>query len=368
MAKLHKVAAIDLGTVSSRLVLAEVSDGTIVSSNKHTEITDLGEGVDATGRFCEGAVERVTAACSTFVNEARAFGAECICTTLTSAARDVSNGELLLGRLRDLDLKPQVISGLVEARLTFFGVAHDFLNERILVADSGGGSTELVCGSYVQQLGTAAERGRTAEGQRGAARLELEDTQSLNIGCRRVTERFLLSDPATDEEIARASRWAEEQFSEYWTGARDGATGAVAGAGRVPGAATCAVCAGDAAKPERLVAVGGTVTTLVAMVYELKQYDSAFVHLHDLTLAEVETAIERMRGLVSGEIATLPGIQPKRARVILAGSLVIRALMRTGGYDRLTVSENSLLAGMAATINEALDGVEPTIGWTPELS
>lgn len=104
------------------------------------------------------------------------------------------------------------------------------------------------------------------------------------------------------------------------------------------------------------------------MVYELKQYDSAFVHLHDLTLAEVETAIERMRGLVSGEIATLPGIQPKRARVILAGSLVIRALMRTGGYDRLTVSENSLLAGMAATINEALDGVEPTIGWTPELS
>jgi len=94
--KRYKVAAIDLGTVSSRLVLAQVEAGAIVESSKHTEITDLGEGVDATGRFCEAAVERVLAACRMFVDEARAFGAACICTTCTSAARDASNAALLL--------------------------------------------------------------------------------------------------------------------------------------------------------------------------------------------------------------------------------------------------------------------------------
>ena len=135
--KRYKVAAIDLGTVSSRLVLAQVEGGAIVESSKHTEITDLGEGVDATGRFCEAAVERVLAACHMFVDEARAFGAACICTTCTSAARDASNAALLLDGLRELGLEPQVIPGEVEARLTFFGVAHDFAGERIIVADSG---------------------------------------------------------------------------------------------------------------------------------------------------------------------------------------------------------------------------------------
>ena len=136
--KRYKVAAIDLGTVSSRLVLAQVEGGAIVESSKHTEITDLGEGVDATRRFCEAAVERVLAACRMFVDEARAFGAVCVCTTCTSAARDASNAALLLDGLRELELKPQVIPGEVEARLTFFGVAHDFAGERIIVADSRG--------------------------------------------------------------------------------------------------------------------------------------------------------------------------------------------------------------------------------------
>ena len=117
--KRYKVAAIDLGTVSSRLVLAQVEGGAIVESSRHTEITDLGEGVDATGRFCEAAVERVLAACRMFVDEARAFGAVCICTTCTSAARDASNAALLLDGLRELGLEPQVIPGEVEARLTF---------------------------------------------------------------------------------------------------------------------------------------------------------------------------------------------------------------------------------------------------------
>ncbi len=334
--KRYKVAAIDLGTVSSRLVLAQVEGGAIVESSKHTEITDLGEGVDATGRFCEAAVERVLAACRMFVDEAHAFGAVCICTTCTSAARDASNAALLLDGLRELGLEPQVIPGEVEARLTFFGVAHDFADERIIVADSGGGSTELATGVYAPERGVyAPERGVFA----------LEGTRSLDIGCRRVTERFFSALPPADGELAAAANWAGEQFAAYF--------------GSLPV---------DFERAERLVAVGGTVTTLVALVHELEPYDSSFVHLRELSLDQVSAAIERMSALDVAGIAALPGVQPKRAGVILAGAVVIRELMRAGGYKTLTVSENSLLAGMAATINEALDGAAPTIAWTPSLS
>lgn len=319
-----KIAAIDLGTVSSRLLCAEMSNGQITASIKRTVITDLGERVDATGVFAPAAIDRVTQACAEFVREAREFGAQHVCCTLTSAARDVSNGNELLDRLRDLGLVPQVIPGEVEARLTFYGVAHDFANERIAVADSGGGSTELV-------VGRASDGG-----------LELDCAESLNIGCRRVTERFFSSVPPSADELDKAAAWARAQFEPYW--------------------------AGLANRPERLVAVGGTVTTLVAMVHELAVYDSHFVHLRDLTIERVEDGIDRMRSLTVEQIAQLPGIQAKRAPVILAGAIVVRELMRAGGYGRLTVSENSLLAGAAATIYEVAMSGRTVIGWIPELS
>ena len=298
--KRYKVAAIDLGTVSSRLVLAQVEGGAIVESSKHTEITDLGEGVDATGRFCEAAVERVLAACRMFVDEARTFGAACICTTCTSAARDASNAALLLDGLHELGLEPQVIPGEVEARLTFFGVAHDFAGERIIVADSGGGSTELATGVYAPERGVFA----------------LEGTRSLDIGCRRVTERFFSTMPPARGELAAAAAWAGEQFAAYFEG--------------LPV---------DFERAERLVAVGGTVTTLVALVHELEPYDSNFVHLRELSLEQISAAIDRMSTLGVEGIAALPGVQPKRAGVILAGAVVIRELMRAGGYDALTVND-----------------------------
>lgn len=320
-----KIAAIDLGTVSSRLLCATMRDGVPADSRKHTVITDLGEGVDATGRFTDAAVERVLHTCADFVEEARAYGAQAVSTTLTSAARDASNAAELLDGLRALGLIPQVIPGEVEARLTFYGVAHDFPAQRIAVMDSGGGSTEFALGSYVP--GTA---------------LELDEAQSLDIGCRRATERFFNALPPTGEELEALSVWAREQFARFW---------------------------GHAGKrPDRLVAVGGTVTSLVALVHELAVYDSHFVHLRDLTQEQVDGCIERMAGMTAEQIAALPGIQAKRAPVILAGAVVIREAMRTGGYDSLTVSENSLLAGAAATIAEALAGKVAAIGWTPELA
>lgn len=324
-----KLAAIDLGTVSSRLLCVTMRDGVVVDSVKRTVITDLGQGVDASGLFAPEAIGRVVGACSGFVREARAYGARLVCTTLTSAARDVSNGGELLGKLRDLGLIPQVIPGEIEARLTFYGVAHDFPGERISVADSGGGSTELVVGSCAP---AATEGG-----------LDLECTRSLNIGCRRVTERFFSGMPPVDGEIEHAVAWMRPLFDEYWTGLAE--------------------------RPARLIAVGGTVTTLVAMIRGLVEYDSRFVHLRDLALGQVDAAIDRMRVMDVAGIASLPGIQPKRAPVILAGAVIMRELMAAGGYERLTVSENSLLAGVIATSSEAVayDG-ETVIGWSPELA
>lgn len=323
-----KLAAIDLGTVSSRLLCATMHDGAIVESRKHTVITDLGEGVDARGVFSAAAIERVTDACREFVDETRSYGASRVCTTLTSAARDVSNGDALLEQLGDLGLEPQVIPGEVEARLTFYGVAHDFPGERIAVADSGGGSTEIVVGTYAP----------SSEGDAFA----LECARSLDIGCRRVTERFFSALPPRGEELDAAVAWMRPQFDAYWRALDE--------------------------RPDRLIAVGGTVTSLVAMVHELTVYDSHFVHLRELTIYQVENAIAKMRAMGIEEIAALPGIQAKRAPVILAGAVVMRELMRSGGYDRLTVSENSLLAGSAATMCEAMAGEAPVIGWTPTLS
>lgn len=320
------IAAIDLGTVSSRLLLAEIREKRVVGVRKRTIITDLGERVDATGLISEAAIERVVGACRGFVDEIRDFGAVAVCTTLTSAARDAANGEALLAPLRELGLAPQVIPGEVEARLTFLGVAHDFPSELIAVADSGGGSTEVAVGRYDED----------------ARRLELERARSLDIGCRRLTERFLPGDPPAEDDIDRAAAWAFEEFSPVW------------GSLSVSGA--------------KLIAVGGTVTTLVAMTHELEPYDSSFVHLHELTADEVDLCIERMRGLSVEGIRRLKGVQPKRAHVILAGAIVIRELMRVAGYERLTVSENSILAGLASTIAEVLAGDPTTISWVPELS
>lgn len=336
-----KIAAIDLGTVSSRMMCAELEGGRVATSVKRTVITDLGEGVDASGVFSSAAVDRVVEACAGFAREAREFGARYVSCTLTSAARDVSNADDLLDRLRELELVPQVIPGEVEALLTFYGVAHDFGDERIAVADSGGGSTELVVGRAPRPSDASAEGGsRCANGRE--PRLELDRATSLDIGCRRVTERFFSAMPPSSEELESAAAWMRPLFEGYWMGLED--------------------------RPDRLVAVGGTVTSLVAMVHKLAVYDSSFVHLRDLAIADVEESVERMGRMTVDEIAALPGIQAKRAPVILAGALIVRELMRSGGYDRLTVSESSLLAGAVATVFETVEQGDPVVGWAPELS
>ena len=145
------LAAIDIGTVTARLALAQVEDGRVIRMAKYTEIVNLGEGVDTTKRLLPEAIHRCVGFVSSYVDHARKEGVEAVVCTLTSAARDAENAPDLGMGLASLGLEPMIIPGEIEGALTFLGVSHDFENHRILVADSGGGSTELVVGTLAGQ-------------------------------------------------------------------------------------------------------------------------------------------------------------------------------------------------------------------------
>ena len=325
-----RVAVIDLGTVTCRLAIADVEDGRVVRMAKQSNIVNLGEGVDETGMLCEAAIARVTGCVRDYAIAARQSGAEGLACTLTSAARDAGNSDVLLGEFRRLGLVPEVIPGSVEGSLTFLGVAQDFPRERILVADNGGGSTEL------------------AVGRLGEEGLSLEWVHSYDVGCRRVTERFLeRSDPPSAEDLAEAHAFARGLFTDAVRG------GHIAREGK---------------NPAHLVVCGGTSTSLVAMSLALDPYDPARVHLARLSRAEVARLELVLAGRTVAERAKLTGLQPQRAPVMLGGVVAVSEIMDVCGFDGMVVSESDLLFGLALTSAAALEGIGAPAGWTPRLA
>lgn len=331
-----RVACIDIGTVTARLAVADVEGGRVVRLIKHSEICNLGEGVDATGRLRDDAIGRVFSCVRGYVALAVEAGAPAACCTLTSAARDAENSGEMVSALESLGLSPLVIPGRIEGSLTFLGVAQDFRGRRILVADNGGGSTELALGSL---------------GEDGA--LDLSYVRSVDVGCRRVTEKYLQAAPLpTADDLSAAHAFVAEGFAPaieeggLWAA---GSERAVAGA------------------PEALVVCGGTVTSLVAMDAEMEPYDSARVHLASLTREKVEALEGRLAGLTVEQRAELPGLQVKRAPVILGGAVAISELMRQTSFSTLQASESDLLFGLALTAAASLDGTASPVGWRPEM-
>ena len=325
-----RVACIDIGTVTVRLAVADVERGRVVRMAKQSAICDLGEGLATSGRIGDAAQARVVSCVDAYLAAARASKAPVACCTLTSAARDATNADELTGALRRRGLAPQVIPGETEGSLTFLGVAQDFPDAPILIADNGGGSTELALG--ILRSGT----------------VELAYVRSVDVGCRRITDLHLAEQPsgvATPEARTRAHAWASGLLTPAVEAARS--TGLV---------------------PERLLACGGTVTTLVAMDAELDPYNSAYVHLHELALAQVERLEERLAPLAIDERAALPGLQPQRAHVILGGTIIIDELLRATGFDALTVSESDLLFGLALSAAAAAAGAPAPVGWLPTLA
>lgn len=333
-----RVACIDIGTVTARLAVADVEGGRVVRMAKRSQICNLGQDVDRTHRLRQDAMERVFTCVAAYVEEARRAGATSACCTLTSAARDAENSRELGAALASLGLEPMIIPGAIEGSLTFLGVAQDFVGHRILVADNGGGSTELALGC----LG--------ADGI-----LELDFVRSVDVGCRRLTEKCLAREglPLTEDLLA-AHRFAGEKFAPVVAeGGLRAADGATAGSG--------------AAAPERLVVCGGTVTTMVALKKALDPYDPAQVHLARLSRQAVAGIEDRLAGLTVEERGKLPGIQPKRAPVILGGVCAVAELMDQTGFDELTVSESDLLFGLSLAAAAALERRDSPVVWKPEM-
>ena len=339
------LAAIDIGTVTARLALAQVEDSRVIRMAKYTEIVNLGEGVDTTKRLLPEAIRRCVGCVSSYVDHARKEGAEAVVCTLTSAARDAENAPDLGMGLASLGLEPMIIPGEIEGALTFLGVSHDFENHRILVADSGGGSTELVVGTLAgqpaaqgagQQLG-----GQQLEGQQ----LDINFVESVDLGCRRLTERFNLSaDHPSAEDIDGAHKMAAQMMSEAIGRAQQ-----------------------QCAAPELLVGVGGTATSLIAIRDHLDPYDPSKVHLNHISIDEVSQIEGLLASKTLKEREDITGLQAKRAPVMLAGTILLAELMKNSGFKHLVVSESDLLFGLVITAAAVHQGKQSPVIWQPIL-
>lgn len=314
-----RVAAIDCGTNSIRLLVADVTrreDGSFVLRDVHREmrIVRLGEGVDATGRLGVAALMRTRDALADYALTVRRKGAEAVRMVATSATRDASNRDDFFTMTREvLGTEAEVISGDEEARLSFTGAVGDLDPDDgpFVVADIGGGSTELVLGTWD---GVSAS---------------IKAAKSVDIGCVRITERCLRADPPTASEIAAGRELAERVLSEAFE------IVPVAGA-------------------RTWVGVAGTITTLAAITLGLSEYDSTVTHLARLTLPDLRHTTERLLAASHEERAANRAIHPGRVDVIGGGSLIAlvlaEQLQTRAGITELLSSEHDILDGIALSL------------------
>ena len=300
------VAAIDCGTNSIRLLIAVVPEqGQLVEIVREMRIVRLGEGVDHTGQFSREALARTFAACEEYRTLIDLHAVRAVRFVATSASRDVSNrAEFIAGVAERLGVQPEVISGTEEAALSFLGAVRGRpdLALPVLVVDIGGGSTEFVLGEFDTEV-------------------EIQSSVSVNIGCVRMFERHLHSDPATADEISAVESDVAAAFDE----------------------AEKAVRIGDAMS---VVGVAGTVTTVSAMAMGLAEYDPLVIHGSILQGEQIEAVTEQFLSMDSQERAELPFMHPGRVDVIGAGSIILRELARRISPSPVIVSEYDILDGI----------------------
>lgn len=298
-----RVAVVDLGTNSTRLLVADVAGGRVKELDRRTNVTRLGEGVDATGRLADAAIERVLAVVAGYREAIDRHAAERTVAVATSAVRDSANGEEFRGVLRErYGIDARTISGGEEARLTFLGAtAARPPGARTVVIDIGGGSTELV-------VGRAGE--------------PPEFHVSTQAGSVRQTERHLPSDPVPPEEVAALR---DEVRAIVAAGAPEEVRGRV----------------------EAGLAVAGTATSLAAIDQRLDPYDPDRVDGYALTLDACERMLAELARLPLAERRQVPGLHPDRAPTIVAGAGILVEAMRAFGLDAVQVSEADILHGAA---------------------
>jgi len=302
-----RVAAIDCGTNSIRLLVADVDPdkGTLVDLDRRMEVVRLGQGVDSTGRIAPEALARTLAATRAYAAAIESLGATAVRFVATSASRDAENrNEFVEGVKAILRVAPEVVTGEEEAALSFAGATRELDADGVpgpyLVLDIGGGSTELVLGD--------------GAGVRAA--------RSVDVGCVRLTERHVHSDPMTAEEVAAVRRDAAEAVE--------------LAARTVP-----------LEQARTLVGVAGTVTTMSAMALDLPHYDSTVIHRSRMTAQQVHDVTARLVAASAAERAALPFMHPGRVDVIPAGALVLQTVVDRMGVGEVVVSEHDILDGIA---------------------
>jgi len=303
----QRVAAIDCGTNSIRLLVADVDQTarTLVDLDRRMVIVRLGQDVDRTGRLAPEALERTFAACDEYARVIADLGAQTVRFVATSASRDASNRDEFVAGVRErLGVDPEVIPGAEEAALSFTGAVRGLptLVAPVVVVDIGGGSTEFVRGTE-----------------------SLESAWSVNVGCVRMTERHLRSDPPTVEEIQAATSDIDRAIDEA---AKHVDLDAIAS----------------------LVGVAGSVTTVAALHLGLAEYDSDAIHASTLPADAVRTLSDELLAMTRQQRAALAVMHPGRVDVIGAGALVLRRIVDRTGVSSLTVSETDILDGICWSI------------------
>ncbi|MEK2477599.1 MULTISPECIES: Ppx/GppA phosphatase family protein [Streptomyces] len=328
---MKRVAAVDCGTNSIRLLVADVTlpdgaSGELKELDRRMQIVRLGQGVDRTGRLAPEALERTFAACREYAAVIKDLGAEHVRFVATSASRDAENrADFVRGVVDILGVEPEVITGDQEAEFSFTGATkeltgHPHIELPYLVVDIGGGSTEFVLGSAHPSPATALPGDAAHHSSVRAAR-------SVDVGCVRMTERHLLhdgriTDPPTAAQIAaiKADIAAALDRAEETVPLTEAAT---------------------------LVGLAGSVTTVAAIAQGLDHYDSAAIHHSRISRATVREVTERLLTSTHAERAAIPVMHPGRVDVIAAGALVLLSIMDRIDADEVVVSEHDILDGIA---------------------
>jgi exopolyphosphatase / guanosine-5'-triphosphate,3'-diphosphate pyrophosphatase len=304
----HKVAVVDVGSNSTRLLIAEVAGSSVTEIERQSRVTRLGRGVDLSGQLSAEAIEAACSAIADYVDLCREAEVETVDAIATSAVRDASNGSAFVAELRErFALSARVLDGEEEARLTYLGATAERLpSEPTLVIDIGGGSTELV-------VGTGAE---------------IAFHTSLQAGVVRHTERHIASDPPAATELEALAADVRALIEAALEGQ------------------SCAAAAG--------IAVAGTPTSLASIEIGLETYDPAQVHGHTLTLGAIQHLLSKLASAPLSKRVEITGLHPDRAPNIVAGVVILVETMRAFGLERIEVSEHDILYGTALTAVLAL--------------
>ncbi len=297
-----RVAAIDCGTNSLRLLIADIDGNNFREVYRDMQIVRLGQGVDKAKAFAPEAIERTLRVTREYANVIIAKGVQVVRFCATSATRDATNRDLFIdGVLEILGIAPEVISGTEEASLSFLGATKEFGIELapFLVVDIGGGSTEFV-------LGTT----------------QVEAARSVNIGCVRMSERHLTAQPPTSAQITEAIFDIDAAILEAGS--------------EVP-----------FHKAQTLIAVAGTATTVAAAALELSQYDRHSIHLARIPATRVHEVAVMFASMTRAEIAALGYMHAGRVDVIASGSLILSRVMELTGATEFVASESDILDGIA---------------------